>query len=104
MTIMRFSCKERTFAIESIPFCDICWTEIARDRPYFVDKEGNFDRFKTAMEVAEDMHAEEEAAREDAERFCTLSRPRSQTRRMPPRSRIRAKPRSTSSARSLSAC
>src|SRR5215203_1963055 len=36
-------------------------------------------------------------------RLCRFSRPRSQARRMPPRSRTSAKPRSTTSARSLNA-
>jgi hypothetical protein len=44
------------------PFCAACWPVVARQGNYFVDEDGDFDRFMTEAEIAESYRQAGEAA------------------------------------------
>jgi hypothetical protein len=70
MTELCLRCGKHPVADETpprFPFCDACWPVVATRRNYFVDEEGNFDRFMTEAEVEERYRQAGEAALATAE-------------------------------------
>ena len=70
MTELCLRCGDRPVADEEpprFPFCEACWPVVASQANYFVDEDGNFDRFMTEAEIAESYRQSGEAALARAE-------------------------------------
>ena len=56
MTELCLRCGEHPVADDEpprFPFCESCWPVVSRQANYFVDEDGNFDRFMSEAEIAE---------------------------------------------------